>query len=255
MAIVIAFDLDPTEGGRISSLRVDDQELLVTDRRGGAMSWGCYPMVPFAGRLRRGAFRFAGRDYTMPANLGPHAIHGTGFTLPWDVEPDGTLALELGPPWPFGGSVRHRVRVVDADTVTATLEVHADQQSMPAQAGWHPWFLRPVSLMFAPGAMYRRDDDGIPDGTLLRPPPRAPWDDCFTEVAQPLELWWHPSPRLRLTSSCDHWVVFDHPTHAICVEPQTGPPDGFNLAPFVVEPGHPLVATFTFQVAAGSSSP
>ena len=98
MAIVIAFELDPTEGARISSLRVDDQELLVTDRRGGAMSWGCYPMVPFAGRLRRGAFRFAGRNYTMPANLGVHAIHGTGFTRPWDVEPDGTLVLELRPP-------------------------------------------------------------------------------------------------------------------------------------------------------------
>ena len=104
----------------------------------------------------------------MPINLGPHAIHGTGFTRPWEVEPDGALALELGPPWPFGGSVRHRVHTVDTDTITATLEVHADQQSMPAQAGWHPWFLRPVSLMFNPGAMYRRGDDGIPDGTLLR---------------------------------------------------------------------------------------
>jgi len=48
VVIVIAFDLDPTDGGRISSLRVENQELLVTDRRGGAMSWGCYPMVPFA---------------------------------------------------------------------------------------------------------------------------------------------------------------------------------------------------------------
>ena len=139
MTTVIAFGLDPVEGGRISSLTVDDQELLVTDRRSGAMSWGCFPMVPFAGRLRRGNFGFAGHDYSMPANLGPHAIHGTGFTRAWDVEADGTLALELGPPWPLGGSVRHRVRALDDDTVTATLEVHADQQAMPAQAGWHPW--------------------------------------------------------------------------------------------------------------------
>ena len=30
------------------------------------------------------------------------------------------------------------------------------------------------------------------------------------------------------------------PEHAVCVEPQTGPPDGPNLAPHVVEPGSPL---------------
>jgi aldose 1-epimerase len=41
--------------------------------------------------------------------------------------------------------------------------------------------------------------------------------------------------------------VFDEPEHAICVEPQTGPPDAFTLDPVVVRPGEPLVATATWS--------
>jgi len=45
-------------------------------------------------------------------------------------------------------------------------------------------------------------------------------------------------------------VVFTEPEHAICVEPQSGPPDAVNLdVATVVTPGTPLVvhATFTWS--------
>jgi galactose mutarotase-like enzyme len=41
--------------------------------------------------------------------------------------------------------------------------------------------------------------------------------------------------------------VYTDPEHAVCVEPQSGPPDEFNLAPNVVHPGTPLVITATFR--------
>ena len=46
--------------------------------------------------------------------------------------------------------------------------------------------------------------------------------------------------RLELSSSCQWWVVYSEPEHAICVEPQSGPPDAANLAPEIVVPGRPL---------------
>jgi aldose 1-epimerase len=58
-------------------------------------------------------------------------------------------------------------------------------------------------------------------------------------------LRWPDGVVLTVTSSCDHWVIFTEPDHALCVEPQTGPPDAFNLAPHIVEPGTPLVAEMT----------
>ena len=40
-------------------------------------------------------------------------------------------------------------------------------------------------------------------------------------------------------------MIFTKPDHALCVEPQTGPPDEFNLGARVVEPGTPLIAEMT----------
>jgi len=244
----VVLTVSPEDGGRVAGVRVGGQELLVP---GGPdshpMLWGAFPMVPWAGRVRRGRFAFEGRTYDLPLDLPPHAIHGTGYRRPWDVEPDGSLAIELGEAWPFGGSAHQRFDL-HADHLVWTIEVRAAQRSMPAQAGWHPWFRRPVRLLFMANAMYELDGEGIPTGTLVPVRP-GPWDDCFTNLLGSPQLAWDDGPTVTIASSCTDWVVYDKPEHALCVEPQTGPPDGFNLAPQVVEPGHPLVATMTLRWA------
>jgi aldose 1-epimerase len=60
-------------------------------------------------------------------------------------------------------------------------------------------------------------------------------------------LTWPGALELVIASSCDHWVVYDEPADAVCVEPQTGPPDALNLGPAVVEPERPLVATMEWR--------
>jgi len=49
--------------------------------------------------------------------------------------------------------------------------------------------------------------------------------------------------RLHVESDCDHWVIYDMPQHALCVEPQSGPPDGFTLDPHIITPGTSLQRT------------
>ena len=49
-------------------------------------------------------------------------------------------------------------------------------------------------------------------------------------------------PAFEIESTCAFWVVFTERRHAVCLEPQTAPPDALNHEPFVVEPGRPLVA-------------
>ena len=111
--------------------------------------------------------------------------------------------------------------------------------------GWHPWFRKPEALQFHPTAMYRRVGGiAVDEGLDVTP---GPWDDCFTDVTEPPSLCWPGALRIALESSADHWVVYDEPEHALCVEPQTGPPDALNLAPVVVEPGRPLVAGATLR--------
>jgi hypothetical protein len=88
--------------------------------------------------------------------------------------------------------------------------------------------------------MYVRGSDGLPTGAV-RPPTPRPWDDAFTDVVLPPRLTWSGVLALDLRSTAPFWVVFDERDDAICVEPQTAPPDAFNLAAAVgVDP--PLAA-------------
>ncbi|HEX9259915.1 MAG TPA: hypothetical protein VF855_10300 [Acidimicrobiales bacterium] len=242
-----AVSISPADGGRLASLRVGGRELLISEPDPNPMLWGCFPMVPWAGRVRHGRFEFDDVIYELPLGMPPHAIHGTTYTRPWALDTDGSLLIDLGPDWPFGGHAKQHFSL-EPGRLTCTIEVHAGSRPMPAQAGWHPWFRRPVELTFAAGAMYARDDEGIPTGQLVDAPD-GPWDDCFTQVLSPPQLTWPDGPTLTISSTCDHWVVFDELAWGLCVEPQTGPPDGFTLHPRLIEPGRPLVATMTFTWA------
>ena len=73
----------------------------------------------------------------------------------------------------------------------------------------------------------------------------GPWDDCFVNTREVVVH--RGGQRLRLSSDCDHWVVYDETAHSTCIEPQTGPADAFNLAPRVLQPGQSLQAWFRME--------
>jgi len=255
--------LDPAAGGRIASLRVDGLELLVTEGW-GPLAWGCYPMVPWAGRVRDGVLRWRGEEHRLPTDvLPPHAIHGTLLETAWEIVDAGpntaAMAAALGPPWPFGGRAVHRVELTPAG-LRAQLEVHAGNRPMPAIVGWHPWFPRvlrdpagvavgePVIVDLAAGGMLRRGADGLPDGAVVRPIPPEPWDDCFIDVAGTPGVHWPGALEVRIESDAPCWVVYTEREEGVCVEPQTGPPNGLNTDEHaVVQPGAPLVAAMTIR--------
>jgi aldose 1-epimerase len=255
-------EVDSASGGRMASLIVDGSDLLA--RTGsGALYWGCYPMVPFPGRIRDGTFEFDGRRIELPRNLPPHAIHGTVMDRPWTVVDDQTLSIDLGPTWPFAGRVTQRFALGD-DELRVSLTLEADEP-MPGAVGWHPWFPRrltgsaswpaapspPAELHFDAARMFVRDASGIPTGELVEPTAR-PWDDCFTGLRSAPTLTWRDVLSLEMTSSCDYWVVYDEPADTICVEPQSSPPDFVHLDPVVVTPGQPLTATMTWRWRRGA---
>ena len=245
--------LAPDAGGRVAQMRYDGVDWLVGEQEGGAAAsgWGCYPMVPWAGRLRRGRFVFDGNRYALPTNFGGHAIHGVGFSRPWQVDSLGadsaTLSLELPEDgyWPFGGRATQVIRML-ADRLELRLAVQAGDQAMPATLGWHPWFRKPDQVLFSPSAMYPRDGEGIAVLPCIAPTP-GPWDDCFISQAEVTLV--SGDQRLQLRADTDHWVVYDGAAHATCVEPQTGPPDGFTLAPKRLEPGQTLELNLMIECA------
>jgi aldose 1-epimerase len=226
----------PDAGGRVAQIAFEGTEWLCGYDSGNAatLDWGCYPMVPWAGRVRRGRFHFDGREYQLRPNLGAHAIHGVGFTLRWQVQAQSateltlTLQLPRDETWPFAGTARQRL-IVTGRTLRMELSMTADRYAMPRPVlGWHPWFLTPHRMDFSPARQYPRDAEGI--ATL--PPGKVsarPWDDCFTNSRA--VVLHRAGQSVRLSSECDHWVVYDARANTIGVEPQSGPPDAFNLQP------------------------
>ncbi len=244
--ISVSIDLD--QGGRIASLQWRDLQFSVPFR-GTPLSWGWYPMAPWAGRIRDGLIvDGAGEVHTLPTSWDPpNAIHGYGFVSSWEETGHGRARLEL--PAPYNGAVVNQTIEILDDAVRWILEYDANGCTLPAWLGMHPWFPRELSrgdeaeLEFSAGKMLLRDEDGLPTGELV-PMPKGPWDDCFTEIKGVPTIVWGGAARLTIESDAPWWTVYDEDTEGIAVEPQTAPPDAENLG---IVGDHYLEALFTFS--------
>ncbi|MEU3464930.1 aldose 1-epimerase [Streptomyces sp. NPDC006733] len=239
----------PQDGCRIASLTVGGTELL---RQGDR--YGAFIMVPWCGRTENGRFRNGGIVHQLPVDAAPHAIHGTGRHTAWREARGGSdvaasYYFDLADPWPYRGRVTQTLELAESE-LRMTLSVEATDDSFPAQAGWHPWFLRnlgqggrDVELEFSAAWQEERGDDHLPTGKRIDPKP-SPWDDCFgMPDGVDVSLTWPEELRVRVTSPSEWVVVYDEQPEAVCVEPQSGPPNGLNTLPRLVTPIDPLEIT------------
>jgi aldose 1-epimerase len=264
--------IDEAHGGRLASLRIGGQELLVgaSGPDDSSITWGCYLMAPWPGRLADGRVRWGDQTIQLRRTHGRHAIHGLVSGVPWSVDAVDQASAELSVSldrdgWPFGGTVRQRIRL-EPNRLVLDAEVHADSP-MPAALGWHPWFLR------RGGASLRVDGDSvlearrmIPTGRLLPAVGRLDLragsalerrrlDHAYVGVRPPLELAW---PDLTLRLETQPWlptVVVYTPPGAVCVEPQTAWPNALGLdehgaraaGAVMLDAGDALRATLTMR--------
>ncbi|MEU7010611.1 aldose 1-epimerase [Streptomyces sp. NPDC046332] len=245
--------INPDNGCRIESLRIGGTELLRQGER-----YGCFPMVPWCGRIELGQFRNGGVKHQMPLNSPPHAIHGTGRDSVWkpartadDGGRSAAFTYELGDPWPYAGRVTQTFDLTE-EGLTLQLGVETLADSFPAQAGWHPWFNRsldggaPVRIDFTADWQEERGEDHLPTGRRIGLTP-GPWDDCFgMSGGVDVTLTWPEQLELKVTSRSEWVVIYDEQEAAVCVEPQSGPPNGLNTLPQYVTPIEPLEIAATF---------
>jgi aldose 1-epimerase len=240
--------IDAARGGRIASLAIDAIELVVgpPDDRDTGFGWGCFPMVPWAGRIADGRLEWRGQRHQLRRTLGGHAIHGVAFDRAWDVveatATEAVLRCGLGPAgWPFGGLADQRF-VLTPHGLSVSLEVAAER-AMPVVVGWHPWFRTngadPTVALAADETLEL--DALIPTGRRVPVDERTDLrsgagiegralDDVYPDVRAPVVIDW---PGLRLDIALDRrpatFVVYT-PGEAFCVEPQTGWPNAIALA-------------------------
>ncbi|MER5201759.1 aldose 1-epimerase [Streptomyces sp. NPDC002825] len=243
--------INPDHGCRIESLRIAGTEVLRQGER-----YGSFPMVPWCGRTENGRFRNGAETHQLPVNAAPHAIHGTVRDIPWKTaRTSGTEAVftcELGDPWPYEGRVT-QVFELSEDSLTLRFGVETYDSSFPAQAGWHPWFLRnlgqggqDVRIDFTPAWQEQRGENHLPTGHRIDSLP-GPWDDCFgMPDGVDVTLTWPQELELKVASRAEWVVIYDEPAEAVCVEPQSGPPNGLNTHPRLVTPIDPLEVESTW---------
>lgn len=264
--------IDEAHGGRLASLQVGGRELLVGPGSAddSSITWGCYLMAPWPGRLADGRLRWRGRTIQLRRTHGRHAIHGLVAGVPWTVERVDGSSAELSVSldrdgWPFGGAVRQRIRLAP-NRLVLEAEIRADAP-MPAALGWHPWFQRRgAAAVRVDGDSILESRGMIPTGRLLpaerrfdlRRGPligRRRLDHVFVGVRPPVEIRW-PDLAVRLeTSPWLSTVVVYTPPGAICLEPLSAWPNALALDPaaaraagvVVLAAGETLRATLTFS--------
>jgi len=241
---------------------------------------GSFPMAPWPNRIAGGAFPWAGKAWTVPAERNSHALHGLVLNQPWDVVARTARVVELvttlADGWPWRGRVWQRYEITPTG-LRMKLEVRSEREAFPAGCGWHPWFRRDVAdaasvRVSVPAASRYVLDGQIPTGVSVAPSgasdlARGPelgerrLDDCYTALSGPVEIEWGRL-RLRISIECavPHVMVYTQP-EAFCIEPQSCAPDAFNLdargiqgtgAAFAM-PGRPVSIASRWEWSVGES--
>ncbi|WP_375399021.1 aldose 1-epimerase [uncultured Sphingomonas sp.] len=107
----------------------------------------CFPLVPFANRIRGGAFLCDGREIVLSPNMAGDSspLHGQGWRAAWEVrEADGDHAVLFfrhpAGEWPWDYEATQRV---DLDEHGLSLELscrNLSPQRMPCGLGFHPYY-------------------------------------------------------------------------------------------------------------------
>jgi galactose mutarotase-like enzyme len=187
----LRLDVYPQDGARIVSLRAFGFEVLrqwTPQRR--AFQYGCFPMVPWVGRLGYATLCLGDETYPLPANKPPHALHGMACYSHWEVDHQTAHSLTLhsvtDSPWPWEAAITQTL-ALEGETLLLRIEIATPDAVFPAAAGWHPWFVKHLEgnetsealrLVFSPSWQEEIGNDELPTGRHITPQ-TGPWDDCF----------------------------------------------------------------------------
>jgi len=215
-----------------------------------------FPLVPYSNRIRDGRFTFHGRTVSEPIAPGhPHALHGHGWRLPWQVaaRSDDGLTMEYehrpapgaaGWPWPYRAWQRLAL-TPQALALAMGIENRATE-TMPAGLGHHPYFPRTPEcrVSAAIAGIWWPEAGQLPVERVVPPPAADPrqgvavdsisLDHGYAGWDGSARIEW-PERRAQLTMTADPalstLVIYSPPNSTFfCVEPVSHCIDAFNLA-------------------------
>lgn len=241
---------------------------------GSAYGASCFPLVPYAGRLRHGTFESEGRRIQFPLNVPAerHSSHGDGWQRPWRVQrvgPDSVcLTLTASVDNPLRYDAVQWIQVSE-ESLRIRLEItNREPDRLPVGVGLHPYFAnRGEALVTAALPVRRRldaelmplDADLAAGGSHLRP--RHPVSELaavniFESWDGQAEIAWPASGLVvQLTTSprLGHAVIWAPAAESFfCFEPVSHATNAFNSpaqrAHALLDPGETLVQGFVLRL-------
>jgi aldose 1-epimerase len=260
---------------RVEILRLADDAQMNARSPYGA---SCFPLIPYASRLREGTFEFRGHKVVFPINAPGerHSYHGDGWTRPWSLSEltryKAVLELRADPSAPIQYDA---VRTIEVDDGILTIKLSIQNRgafAIPVGLGIHPYFARRRGArVFAHlPILWRMDQELLPVASEINPQ-AAEFERGIAAADLPISgaysgwdgramIEW-PADRIRLRIATKpklrHIVVWaPDKEEFFCFEPVSHATNSFNLgrehiqadADTVVEPGEIWEQTFEFAV-------
>ena len=244
---------------------------------------GC-KLSPFVCRVNKGTYRFGEKEYYIEKSLpAEHALHGELYDKVFEVidqnsnEERASITMKYsydredsGYPFTYDCIVTWKLEGNNKLSVTTEC-INKDEESIPMQDGWHPYFtlgdsIDDLHLEFQSIEMLEFNEELIPTGKLieyntfnsLQKIGATFLDNCFTlnlETRQPMcvlrsnkkniQIEFHPSasyPYLQIYTPADR--------KSIAIENISGAPDGFNngIGIQTLKPGQSAIFNTMYKI-------
>jgi aldose 1-epimerase len=243
-----------------------------------ALGASCFPMIPYAGRLREGRFEFESRSIQYPLNALPerHSSHGDGFTRSWSLTTlerhRAVLDILPVPSAPIQYHCSQSIELTE-DRLEVKLNMrNLESRRIPIGVGLHPYFAnrKSATLRAHLPVLWNWDQELMP--TTCEPNRRmAEFERGISGAELPIaaQYWgWNgdaqiewPAERLQVRvltrPQLEHVVIWTPVGEEFfCFEPINHATDSFNVCklhplgmkPVVLNPDESFEQAFTFIV-------
>ena len=177
----LALEVLPAAGGsiaRFDHLCDEGRQPLLrgTDKHyADVLESACFPLVPYANRIRGGSFQCDGREVRLSTNLPGDAspLHGQGWRAAWLVESVAGDRIEMAfrheaGEWPWAYESRQRIVLSPGGCAIELNCRNLSDQPMPCALGLHPYYPCTAQTLLDTGvsSVWTVDQDVLPVARL-----------------------------------------------------------------------------------------
>ena len=257
------FDLRLPAAGRVRTIGMAEPDWAEDPRKPGRN--GFPVLFPFPNRIRDGRFTFGGKDYQLPLNKPPHAIHGFAIEADWEVVAHGVddsgahvvgrFQISRQSPgsracWPADAILELRYTLAGRRLTLDVTVTNPSAGPLPYGFGVHSYFRLPLEAdgdrrrtsILLPAAEYWVLQDSLPTGERRPVDARLDFragqaidglvrDDVLTVLAHDADGWGRA--RLRdLNLGSEIRLEFDRAFRELVVFTPPGPGGVIAIEPY-----------------------